>query len=91
MRFGTFGRIMVKVETPLILVFAINLLAVTLVVWHLVRHEKLTRMAPYARGAVPDTGAGDALPEGRSLEEYVHAGLDELRIMLVQAARRRPS
>jgi hypothetical protein len=29
------------------------------------------------------------IPPGRLLEEYVQTGLDDLRIMLVQAARRR--
>ena len=33
--------------------------------------------------------SGHLVPSGRQLEEYVQAGLDDLRIMLVQAARRR--
>ena len=42
----------------------------------------------------PLAGAGAAvaprlLPAGRQLEEYVQAGLDDLRLMLVEAARRR--
>ena len=52
------------------------------------------RLAPLAGPSV-ETGHGAALaagppvlPTGRLLEEYVQTGLDDLRIMLVQAARR---
>lgn len=52
------------------------------------------RLAPLAGpagepgpGAAP-AGASSVLPTGRLLEEYVQTGLDDLRIMLVQAARR---
>lgn len=34
------------------------------------------------------SGAAPAVLSGRQLEDYVQAGLDDLRIMLAQAARR---
>ena len=77
---------MVKVETALILAFAVNVVVVVILVMHLaVRTDKLGPIGPE-----PDPGFGAALPDGRTLEEYVHAGLVDLRIMLAQAARRRP-
>lgn len=49
-------------------------------------------LAPGSPSRDPQTAASHALviPDGRNLEEYVQAGLVDLRIMLVQAARRRP-
>lgn len=50
------------------------------------------RLAPLpAPAVVPagDPGVGpSAVPTGRALEDYLEAGLVDLRIMLVQAARR---
>lgn len=42
-----------------------------------------------ARELALSSGHALTLPTGRTLEEYVQAGLTDLRIMLVQAARRR--
>jgi hypothetical protein len=55
-------------------------------------HARLAPLAgptvePGGAKALP-AGASAVLPPGRLLEEYVQAGLDDLRIMLVQAARR---
>ena len=55
-------------------------------------HARLAPLAspagePGPGGAAP-SGASSVLPTGRLLEEYVQTGLDDLRIMLVQAARR---
>jgi hypothetical protein len=49
------------------------------------------RLEPSAGAAVEPAvgGAPSMIPPGRLLEEYVQTGLDDLRIMLVQAARRR--
>ena len=46
------------------------------------------RLAPLPGPAVEPGVAGAVIPTGRLLEEYVQTGLDDLRIMLVQAARR---
>jgi hypothetical protein len=47
-------------------------------------HGKLAPLADTDVAAAPRL-----LPAGRQLEEYVQAGLDDLRLMLVEAARRR--
>ena len=49
------------------------------------------KLAPLAEAGVAAGGAAAqrTLPAGRQLEEYVQAGLDDLRLMLVEAARRR--
>lgn len=47
-------------------------------------HAKLAPLAAPGLATAPCQ-----LPAGRQLEEYVQAGLDELRLMLVEAARRR--
>ena len=56
-------------------------------------HAKLSPMATpaSASGGAPALAARalPPVPTGRQLEEYVQAGLVDLRIMLVQAARRR--
>lgn len=57
-------------------------------------HAKLLPLAvPTLEPGVGDAfslaGAAPVVPSGRQLEEYVQAGLVDLRIMLAQAARRR--
>jgi hypothetical protein len=79
-----------RVENLLILLFALNVVAVSAVVMHLAaRTDKVWPAAPQTPEGFPDAGIEAGLPGGRSVEEYVHAGLVDLRIMLVQAARRR--
>lgn len=53
-----------------------------------VRTDKVRPAAQTPEGS-PDADPELGLPGGRSLDEYVHAGLVDLRIMLAQAARRR--
>jgi hypothetical protein len=81
-----------RVET-LGLVMLLHVLVVGAVVSARALHAKLLLLTPptvEARGAdALSSSDPSALPSGRQLEEYVHAGLVELRIMLVQAARRR--
>lgn len=81
---------MEPVENILILLFALNVVVVSVVVMHVaVRTDKLRPAAVETPEGSPGTGPELRLPGGRSVEEYVHAGLVDLRIMLVQAARRR--
>ena len=52
-------------------------------------HARLAPLpGPAVEPGVAGAGASSLLPTGRLLEEYVQTGLDDLRIMLVQAARR---
>ena len=88
MRFGTFGPIMMEMEKGLILLFALNVLVVSAFAIHLALRRTVTlgTSAPEAPAGSAETAL--TMPDGRTLEEYVYAGLVDLRIMLVQAARR---
>ena len=52
------------------------------------------RLSPVAAPSVVSASGGELAPDalavlsGRQLEDYVQAGLDDMRIMLAQAARR---
>jgi hypothetical protein len=70
------------------------LIHVVVVGGFVVAHARSARRSqPAARPPVPgvpgaSVAAAPVVPSGRQLEEYVQAGLVDLRIMLVQASRR---
>jgi hypothetical protein len=92
------------VESLLLLLFVVHVPVVALLAVHAAARSGRLRYGltgPPAVSAAPLGTTGEAgptgsvargfgVPEGRTLEEYVQAGLVDLRIMLVQAARRRP-
>jgi hypothetical protein len=72
------------------------LLHVVLVVAFVSARAIHARLSPLSASSVAPGGGGElsagavpAVLTGRQLEDYVQAGLDDLRIMLAQAARRR--
>lgn len=91
LRFGTFGPDNRQVET-LTLLLLLHVVVVVAFVSARAIHVRLSpvtesRAAPRAGGVV--SGALPPVLSGRQLDDYVQAGLDDLRIMLAQAARRR--
>lgn len=77
----------------LVLILVLHVVVVGALVVGRALHAKLGPVvvpaAEAGAGQSFQTGHPFALPAGRSLEEYAQAGLVDLRIMLVQAARRR--
>ena len=91
LRFGTFGPDNRQVEM-LSLLFLLHVVVAVAFVSARAIHARLSPVAAPAVASGPggelSSGAVPAVLSGRQLEDYVQAGLDDLRIMLAQAARR---
>ena len=74
------------------LLFLLNVVVVVAFVSARAIHARLSPVAASSvasgSGGELSSGAVPVVLSGRQLEDYVQAGLDDLRIMLAQAARR---